>query len=267
MLSYSVSPLSGQVSKWFRTIAHNPEIWKALYANAIFLRPPGPFPTASFERAFVRSARLARSWTTQSLQAVSRVSVPFYGYATEDAHLVGGRWLLVCEKDRRFVLYDTNPGAETRAPQVLWTKGKRIHAWEKCLAISEEGQWIVYVLMMMPPGWTLLEFRLDAESGALCETIILDVPVSRDDRRLELYGGQKPLVCPPFLTIPSQNLVFDTRTRVFYGFPNFRIALDTTRSWLFPRQKLRVSEEPHESEGGRETGDAKRCKYWRDDGR
>ena len=139
----------------FCTITHDPEIWKAFCVNAPFLRPPGPFPTVPFERAFVQSARLAQTWTTQGLRTVSRVSVPFDGWVTKDLHLVGGRWLVVCQLNRRFVLYDTNASAETRAQQVIWEQGEEIISWKKCLATSEEGQWVIYVLFRTddPPRW------------------------------------------------------------------------------------------------------------------
>jgi hypothetical protein len=66
------------------------------------------------------------------------------------------------------------------------------------------------------PCRTLLEFRLNGESGALCDTVTLDVPVADVARFLELNGGQTLFVRSPFLTIPCQHLVFDTRTRVFF---------------------------------------------------
>jgi len=232
ILSYT-SPLDvvrwRAVSRWFCTITRDPELWKALYANAHFLRPPGPFPTISFERAFVQSARLARSWTTQSLRTVSSVSVPFDG-SPEVLHLVGGRWLVVCQSNRRFVLYDTNPDAEPHAPQVLWEQEKEITTYEVCLPtlLSKEGQWIVYVLLRTdgPPWWTLLEFRLNAESGVLCDTVTLDVPVLDGiDRHPQLDSEQALFACSPFLSMSEQDLVFDTRTRVFYKFPDLRIAL------------------------------------------
>ena len=74
------------------------------------------------------------------------------------------------------------------------------------------------------PCRTLLELRLDAESGALRDTVIFDVPVSRaSDRHFGL--NEEPPPGPPFLAIQSQGLVFDTRTRVFYDFPDPSIAL------------------------------------------
>ena len=72
------------------------------------------------------------------------------------------------------------------------------------------------------PCRTLLELRLNEESGALCDTVILDVPVLDVDCHLELDGGQKLFARSPFLTIPSQRLAFDMRTRVFYEFPDLR---------------------------------------------
>ena len=73
---------------------------------------------------------------------------------------------------------------------------------------------------------TLLEMRLDAESGALRDTVVLDVPTSNipDSDNLELDGGQKLFAPSRFLYIRSQSLVFDTRTRVFYEFLEFFIA-------------------------------------------
>ena len=72
-----------------------------------------------------------------------------------------------------------------------------------------------------------MELRLDAESGAPRDTVILDVPESRasDDRRFVLNEERDPPPGPPFLAIESQGLVFDIRTRVFYDFPDPSIAL------------------------------------------
>jgi hypothetical protein len=129
-----------QVSKWFQAITHDREIWKVLYANASFVRPPGPFPsqsTASLERTLVRSTRLAQSWTTQHLRAVSHVEIPFDGKATGDfknTDLIGGRWFIVCQSRRRFVLYDTDANVETHEPLILWEQEehcrRRIGYWD-----------------------------------------------------------------------------------------------------------------------------------------
>lgn len=73
---------------------------------------------------------------------------------------------------------------------------------------------------------TLLEFRLDAESGALPDTVSLDVPAINlfKSGPLRLDGGQKLLARSRLLSIPNRLLIFDTRTRVFYEFPEFRVA-------------------------------------------
>ncbi|KAF8126277.1 hypothetical protein EV363DRAFT_1174348 [Boletus edulis] len=222
------------VSKWFSTITHDPAIWKALYLNACFLRPPGPFPTVPFEDALAKSTRLAQSWTTQGLRTMSRVRVPFDGWVTKHRHLVGGRWLVVCQADQWFVLYDTHIDAETRAqePLVIWEQEEKIIAWDKCLATSNQGQCIIYVLMSTdnPPWLTLLEFRLDAESGAVCDTVTWDIPVSEMDDDPELDNGQELFAHSRFLFIPHQSLIFDTQTRTFYELPEFS---DKIRSHMF----------------------------------
>ena len=139
-----------QVSKWFCAITHDPKIWGTLYANASYLRPPGASRTAAFERAFVQSARLDQSWTSHGLQTSSRVTIPFNRRIT-DAHLVGGRWFLVCQSKQRFVLYDTIADKERRKvePQVVWKQKDKIIAWSKSQGTSEQGECVVYVLMSM----------------------------------------------------------------------------------------------------------------------
>ncbi|KAF8121107.1 hypothetical protein EV363DRAFT_1589108 [Boletus edulis] len=221
------------VSKWFCTLTHDPTVWKALYVNAPFLRPRGPCPTVAFEDAFAKSERLEKSWTTEELRTGSRVRIPFEGRVTKHRHLVGGRWLVVCQADRRFVLYDTHVHAHTQKhkPQVIWEQADKIVAWDKCLATSEQEQ-IVYVLMSMdnPPRLRLLEMRLNAESGAVCDTVTWDIPVSEVDEDPELDNGQTLFARSRFISIPHQSLIFDTRTRTFYEFPEFRIALDKSRT-------------------------------------
>ncbi|KAH0834257.1 hypothetical protein J3R83DRAFT_11613 [Lanmaoa asiatica] len=220
------------VSKWFRAITRDSALWNGLYVNAHFITPPGPLPTVSFERALVQSARLAQSWTTQCLRTVSQVKIPFDGQITND-NLIDGRWLIVCQLDRRFVLFDIDPNAETRVTQVLWEQEEEITSWVNCHATSGRGQYVVYVLLTTKlPQWTLLEFRLNAESGVLCDTVTLDVPIPCRGY-CEIDRGRGPLAQSPFLCIsprlwvpnPYPYLVFDTRTRVFYEFPKFRVVL------------------------------------------
>ncbi|KAG6377958.1 hypothetical protein JVT61DRAFT_14752 [Boletus reticuloceps] len=81
-----------------------------------------------------------------------------------------------------------------------------------------------------PPRLTLLEMRLNAESGAVCDTVTWDIPVSEVDEDPELDNGQALFARSRFISIPHQSLIFDTRTRTFYEFPEFRIALDKART-------------------------------------
>ncbi|KAH0834259.1 hypothetical protein J3R83DRAFT_11615 [Lanmaoa asiatica] len=229
-----------QVSRWFRAITHDSALWNGLYANAQFFCPPGPLPTVSFERALVQSARLTQSWTTQCLRTVSQVKIPLYGQIT-NSNLIDGRWLIMCQLDRRLVLFDTDDNAETRVAQVLWEQEEKITSWVNCHATSEEGQYVVHVLLSTEPQqWTLLEFRLNAESGVLCDTVALEIPVSSPYYYPEINRGRGPLAQSPFLCIrlrswswvpdPTLELVFDTRTRVLYDLPKFRVVLDEVRS-------------------------------------
>jgi hypothetical protein len=48
------------------------------------------------------------------------------------------------------------------------------------------------------PCRTLLEFRLNGESGALCDTVTLDVPAADVAQFLELNGGQTLFVRSPY---------------------------------------------------------------------
>ena len=98
--------------------------------------------------------RLTHLWTTQSLRAVSHVEIPFDGKPTESINntsLIGGRWFIVCQLKQRIVLYDTNADVEACVPQILWEQEehcqRRIHFWDKSSLVSEEGQWVVYVIL------------------------------------------------------------------------------------------------------------------------
>jgi hypothetical protein len=69
----------------------------------------------------------------------------------------------------------------------------------------------------------LLEFRWNDESGELVDSIVMNGPAdtSFSYSMENLHAGKSP-----FLYIPScPQQVFDTRTRVFYELPEFRVAL------------------------------------------
>jgi hypothetical protein len=69
----------------------------------------------------------------------------------------------------------------------------------------------------------VLEFRLNDGSGELVDSAIMDCPAHTSYG----YGRKMHAIKSPFLSITTtwQHLVFDTRTRVFYNFPEFRVAL------------------------------------------
>ena len=113
--------------------------------------------------------------------------------------------------------------------------------------ISGGNHWSVYVLLCEwnaepSPGWfhwyvcivavgrqvlgspyrKLVELLLDGGSGALCGSSVFDVPGPVPNGGVtQIRSG--PL--SPFLLLPTVQLVFHTRTRRFYAFPKFRIAL------------------------------------------
>ena len=147
-----------QVSKWFRAITQDPALWKAQRENVPFVHsilPPGTFPsqsTDSSERTIVRLTRLAQSWMTPSLRVLSHIEIPFLGEPKKYPNdtLIAGRWLLVCQLDRRFVLYDTDADAETRLPQIIWEQEEQIADWNQLVRTFKEGQWSVSVLFCEP---------------------------------------------------------------------------------------------------------------------
>lgn len=126
-------------------------LWKALYVSAPFPRPPGPSPSqsaASLERTLVKSAQLAKSWTTRPMRDISLVRIKLEGESTMPPKLICGRWLVSCKRLRRFVLHDVDAGAETHPRQVLWEHEKPVvSSWDVCSMTSTEGQCLVYVLL------------------------------------------------------------------------------------------------------------------------
>lgn len=71
--------------------------------------------------------------------------------------LIGGRWFIVCQMHRRFVLYNTN-ATDTRVPQLLWEQEEEIVHWKQHRGTWEEGHWVVYLVVasqcaQRPPRW------------------------------------------------------------------------------------------------------------------
>ncbi|KAF8557161.1 hypothetical protein OG21DRAFT_1494932 [Imleria badia] len=223
------------VSKWFCAITYEASIWRYLYTNSCLPRPPGPFPfqsTTYLEQALLRTERLAWSWMTRPMRDVSHVELRIEqqprGYIT----LLGGRFLVGCESASRFVLHDVDADAEPHAhrKQVIWEQEEPVLAWTASSMTTEDGRFVVYVLLsegkLDIPRWRLLEFCFNGKSVKPCAVDAFEVPTSKfEPFRVVLHNGEKS----PFLHFPKCRLVFDTRTRIFYEFPEFLITLDETR--------------------------------------
>ncbi|KAF8552425.1 hypothetical protein OG21DRAFT_126879 [Imleria badia] len=108
--------------------------------------------------------------------------------------------------------------------------------------MTKDGHFVVYVLLSEErldiPRWRLLEFCFNGQSAKPCAVSTFDVPASEFKSNVaELDGGNSP-----FLYIPECKLVFETRTRIFYEFPKFRIALDET--WYKAKTNFGFSPRP-----------------------
>lgn len=67
----------------------------------------------------------------------------------------------------------------------------------------------------------LLEFCFNSKSVKPCVVNAFDVPAFKlEPNGVELEGGNSLFLC-----ICGPNLIFDTRTRIFYEFPKFFFAL------------------------------------------
>lgn len=62
--------------------------------------------------------------------------------------------------------------------------------------------------------------------GQLYHPTVFDIPKYVLDLEVKLESGSSPFLC-----IPGEGLVFDTRTRIFYDIPEFRIFLVRGRQY------------------------------------
>ncbi|KAF8549628.1 hypothetical protein OG21DRAFT_1500313 [Imleria badia] len=237
-----------RVSRWFCAITCNDLLWKTLYTDSPFPRPPGPSPSqsrASLEQMLVKSAQLAQSWTTRPMREVSSIKIKCKGTLPPSGpKLIPGRWLVQCEQARRFVLHDADPRSETHARKVLWEHEEPIVlAWDvHSVSPVAPGQSILYVFLLQlfttVHNWKLLEFLLDDESGEIYDSATIYPPAwsSRTLPGARLHGGKSR-----FLFIRTEeSMVFDTQSREFYVFPRL---LDTQvqsfpQKWLDAANRL-----------------------------
>ncbi|KAF8549626.1 hypothetical protein OG21DRAFT_1606346 [Imleria badia] len=236
------------VSKWFRAITYDDLLWRALYTDSPFPRPPGPSSSqsrASLERMLVKSAQLAQSWTTRPLREVSSVKIKLgRPFAVMPTKLISGRWLVGCEEARRFVLHDVNLCAKTHAHKVLWEQdGPTVSAWVVRSVSPVAGQSIVYVLLLetteMEHKWKLFEFLLNDESGEIYDSTIIDPPAWASSvlPRVELQGGKSRFLFIPAEDSIARGIVYDTRTGRFYVLPKLR----AEELQSFPQKWLRAA--------------------------
>ena len=90
------------------------------------------------------------------MRDISWVKIKLKGEPTTPPKLIHGRWLIACELTRRFLLHDTETGAQ----RVLWKQDKpEVSSWDVCSMVSVEGQCVAYVLLkpeyrpMESSGW------------------------------------------------------------------------------------------------------------------
>ncbi|KAF8553182.1 hypothetical protein OG21DRAFT_1497848 [Imleria badia] len=238
------------VSKWFCAITYDASIWRYLYTNSCLPRPPGPFPfqsTVYLEQALLRTERLARSWMTRPMRDVSLVELQVEQQPRGVIRLLSGRFLIGCESASRFVLHDVDANVEPHASQkqVIWEQQEQVLAWAATSIATEDGRFVMYVLLserkLGIPRWRLLEFCFSGKSVKPCAVDTFDVPTSKfESYRVVLQKSGKS----PFLHLSGCKLVFDMRTRVFYEFPKFFIALDETRHKTGTKPCFNISATP-----------------------
>jgi len=234
------------VSKLLYAITYMPEIWKALYSNAPFMRPYELPPMDCIDLKLVELEQFAQSWIHQPLKRSVLSCVPFClnliisGY--ENNHLIGGRWFITY-KLGQFSLFDIHSSPKPCNPQVLWSHTDKIFSWRIILAMLQEEHWVAYVVLSIAntSRLILLELWWDAETGSPCNSIVMKVPNSGPTTSRVV--GLASFRHSRFIYLPAQSLVFDTTTRAFYKFPTFTIAFDQTRSRIhsaFPEPDVSV---------------------------
>ncbi|KAG6379434.1 hypothetical protein JVT61DRAFT_11904 [Boletus reticuloceps] len=211
------------ISKQFHDLSYDRALWRTLYRNARLPRPPGPFLSQSvqfFEHTLVQSERLADSWTTQPMEAVSAVGIRLQGYQSHSI-IVDGKWLVAFDEPHKMLAYDLDYDGGSQPHQLLWESASEIYSWDACTVFSA-SELLVYIVFNTHTffhvgPWKLLEFRMDGNS--FHHTLTLNVPTRNRELPVFICGGNSP-----FSYIASQRLIFDTETRLFYGFPRFTSA-------------------------------------------
>ena len=202
-----------------------------------------------FEKALLRTEKLAQSWLTHPIRDASHVELRVEQQPYGPIQLLVGRFIVGCDSASRFVLHDIDANTEPHGfqKQVIWEQEEPVLSWDVSSMTTEDGRSVVYVLLsekkLDVPRWyvcncccrsiplgrfqvlilchssyrKLLGFCFNGESVKLCAIDAFDVPASEfKSNVVKLQGGKSP-----FLYIPRCKLVFDTQTRIFYEFSNF----------------------------------------------
>ncbi|KAF9237010.1 hypothetical protein BU15DRAFT_63517 [Melanogaster broomeanus] len=199
------------VSKQFREITEDSQLWRTVYASACFLRPPGPFPSQStkfLERTLLHSEQLFRTWTSEPAKITGRV-LPVPNPPQWD--VLSGRWFVWMDADMNIRCHDLDTDAE----QVLWQhEGDELFHFVASTTASPAGR-LIYIILYddAPTLRRLLEYRVEEDSGSLSDPVSHDISAS--ERRLSIIAKRRA-----------------TRTRIFYTLPPIHSELDTVEPFL-----------------------------------
>jgi hypothetical protein len=171
--SLVTSANTGQVSKQFYDLTYDHAIWKTLYTNARLPRPPGPFPSQTIqflERTLVQSERLAHSWTTQPMGAISSIESG-YTHFPVPPKIIYGKWLVSCESSSKFVVHDLDSKAGPHSYQFLWESASLIYSWDACPVVSTSGLFIHVVFCTIIDellSWSVSSFTCGVHAFHVC---------------------------------------------------------------------------------------------------
>ena len=167
-----------QVSKQFHAIINDPTLWRTLYADVRFPRPPGPLPwqsTKFLQQNLVHSARLSQCWTSQPMKIISRHPVPLG--SAEEWGWVDGRWLILCTGMAQLVSHDVDTGSK----YILYQSGDQfIQSWRAtCCRMSTRGLLLYVVLHSGDKVHVLTFFRAHPITHRFLLQELAQVPYQR----------------------------------------------------------------------------------------
>ncbi|KIJ08117.1 hypothetical protein PAXINDRAFT_173094 [Paxillus involutus ATCC 200175] len=203
------------VSKQFYDIAHDPQLWRALYVTSCVPRPPGPFlwqSTECLERTLVQSEQLSRKWTSEPLKFAARALPDLY--PTQWA-LLFGRWFIWTDDTTNLRSHNLDTGVE----QVLW-QVEESSRFVACPTTSVDGRMINIILYDVgevgsPPTVTnLLEYQVHEDSCSLSDAVSHGIPGLQGRLRT---NGQVPYG----FYFDEGNHMLDSKTGSFYKLPPF----------------------------------------------